>query len=667
VVSAIKYRPDIDGLRALAVVSVVLYHVNPESMPGGFLGVDVFFVISGYLISLIIFHEQALGTFSFSGFYVRRIRRLFPALMAVLLATIGFGAVALFADEYQRLGKHAVAALLFLLNIRLMSEAGYFDVVSDAKPLLHLWSLSVEEQFYLAWPALIFVLGRLRLNLGWAITAGLGVSFVFALVLAESNVEALYFHPLARFWELLLGVLLAYWHQRIGVDALPDWLASTRARHAMSCLGLAAILVALFHLSGKTPHPGALTLIPLLGVAALIASGQNALGNRVLSLKPIVWIGLISYPLYLWHWPLLSYVRIVESGAPSPMQLWLAAGMAVFLSALTYRFLERPLRHSYKVRAAVLGLGTAMICLLIISVSIVVADGFRDRSSVRHAEGTDRQMRREAERDESCLRLFPPAGAPVYCRQSGTSDRMIAIVGDSHAHVLFPGFAEQAKLERYGVLMLANSGCPPFLGAVTGKTEKERRECALSVENILHAVLNDQRIKHVVLATRGPIYLTGRGYGPAEADYRQPPIAFQSSGSGKDEKGIGPFSMGLSATVHQLVNSGLAVSYFLQVPELGVSPGTCMGRPFARTSAPSCMVPVGAYMDRMHEYRKILARMQVLYPRLAILDPQPLLCDSTHCRAVLGNKLLYADDDHLSVEGSRVMAAHFFSLLRLPH
>lgn len=659
------YRTDIDGLRALAVLSVVIYHVNPQRIPGGFLGVDIFFVISGYLISLILFRELTAGTFSFADFYARRIRRLFPALAVVLLATMIFGAFALFADEYQRLGKHASSAIAFLLNFQLMNEAGYFDVASDSKPLLHLWSLSVEEQFYLVWPALLIVIGRLR----WRISLIIGIlivgSFGFAIHLASRNLDVLYFHPLTRFWELFFGAALAYYHHRFGVNSLPSRLDRFWVRHLLSFAGLSAIVSALFLFSGGAPYPGATTLIPLIGVAALIASGSRSIGSRFLALKPMVWIGLISYPFYLWHWPLLSYIRIMESGAPAEALLWSGACAALLLAALTYRFIEQPLRHVHRVRPAVVGLSSTMVVLFLASFGVVASDGLPDRPGVRYVKAAAVQMKRELMTDASCQALFPPGSAPSYCRQDNPGLRMIGIIGDSHAHVLFPGFAEQARRAGFGVLLLANSGCPPLVGAVTGKTDSERRECSLAVEKVLSAILQDERIKHVILATRGPIYLTGKGYGPAEIDYDHPPIAYEHPVKPKYKLGVDPFSDGLFLTLRRLLDSGRSISYFLQPPELGIPPRNCLGRPLELVSTASCAVSIKEYRERMSEYRAILKRAQAEFPTMSIWDPEPLFCDAKICKGIIDEKLMYADDDHLSAEGSRLVAAQFFPIRTL--
>ena len=629
---------------------------------------DIFFVISGYLISLIVFREQAAGEFSFADFYARRARRLFPALAVVLLATIVFGAFVLFADEYHRLGKHASSAIVFLLNFQLMNEAGYFDVASNTKPLLHLWSLSVEEQFYLVWPALLVVLWRVRWRIGLVIGILIVGSFAFAIYLASRNLDALYFHPLARFWELLLGAALAYYHHRFGVNAFPSRLDRSWMRHLLSFAGLVAIFSAFFLFNGKAPHPSTLTLIPLIGVTALIASGSDSVGSRFLALKPLVWIGLISYPLYLWHWPLLSYIRIMESGAPTEALLWAGAGAALLLAALTTRFIEQPLRHSHRVRTAVVGLGSTMVALLLASFGVVASDGLTDRPAVRHVKAAEVQMKREPSTDESCLRLFPPGEAPAYCRQHNPMNRMIAIVGDSHAHVLFPGVSESAALQGYGTLLLANSGCPPLGGAVTGRNAHEKTMCMHSIDRIFGALERDKRIVAVVFATRGPQYLTGAGFGPAEASYNYPPISSREGIDAADS--LSPydvFGRGLKASVSRLNQHGLRVAYVLQVPELGVPAQNCVLRPLTVTeNKTGCSVDRAVYQERMRPYRALVANLHLDSEFFRVVDPGPVFCDSSRCSGASDGHLLYADDNHLSVLGSKKLAPIILRALFAP-
>lgn len=652
--STLQYQPHIDGLRALAVGGVVIYHVIPSHLPGGYLGVDVFFVISGYLISFIVFGQRAADRFSFADFYARRIRRLFPSLIVVLLLTMVVGAFALFADEYERLGKHAASAIIFLLNFRLMNEAGYFDVVSESKPLLHLWSLSVEEQFYLVWPALLVVLGRLRWHTGLVIGILFFSSFAFAVSLAEWNPDTLFFHPLARFWELLAGAALAYRHQNPGGNILPFGLNGAINRHLLSLAGLISVLSSFVLFSSKMNHPGGYTLLPLLGATALIASGGGAIGNRALSLRPLVWIGLISYPLYLWHWPILSYLRIMESGVPTEAMLWSGAGCALLLAGFTYKFIEQPLRRSAGSRYKLIALGGSMIALFIASRAIVATQGLPDRSVIDYIKVAETQMKREPRQDQSCLSLFPEGNAPVYCRQHNPGERMITITGDSHAHTLFPGVSSLAAQRGYGTLLLANSGCPPFEGAVTGRNALEKSRCSTSIETILNAIQQDTRIKAVIIASRGPIYLNSKGFGPVEAGYNYPPISERASINGATETApIEVFRQGLDASLLRLHQHGLRVAYLLQVPELGVPARDCLCRPLTLTRGESgCTVAFAVYRERMHPYRSMINELRVSRNFLKIVDPEPYFCDAHACSGFRDNQLLYADDDHLSVLGS---------------
>lgn len=663
--SAPAYRPDIDGLRALAVLSVLFYHVDPLLLSGGFLGVDIFFVISGYLISLIVFRELAQGEFSFSHFYVRRVRRLFPALIAVILACLVFGGFALFAEEYQRLGRHAVAAISFLLNFLLMREAGYFNVVSDAKPLLHLWSLSVEEQFYLVWPLLLLLAARVRLKTGVLLGALVVGSFAFALHLGQTRLDALYFHPLARFWELLFGAGLAYVHHRFGVDALQTRLKWLWGQHLLSLAGLVAICAAMCLFDSKTPHPSWPTLLPLLGAVALIASGPLAMGNRVLAFKPLVWVGLISYPLYLWHWPLLSFVRIMESGAPSSLMLWGGAGAAVLLAWGTYRFIERPLRFSSKSRAVLLGLVAGMGLMLVVAGLVWQTGGLPGRESVRHAADASALMKREPATDELCRRGFAHIEAPVYCRLNASQGRLVAVVGDSHAHALYPGIAEKAAALGYGALLLANSGCPPLSGTAWGRNEAEKTACAASIEKILSAIEGDQRIAAVVLATRGPQYIDGTGFGPVEAHYNYPPLAAWGDGSAGGHDAATVFERGLGKSVQRLERKNIPLVYLLQVPELGVPAHNCVDRPLTLTGLnPGCVVTRSVYESRMQVYRQRVERVVAQVPSLDVVDPLPVFCDGAQCVGMRDEQLLYADDNHISLVGASKLAPLVFQKWR---
>jgi peptidoglycan/LPS O-acetylase OafA/YrhL len=319
-----KYRADIDGLRAAAVIAVVMFHAFPSTLSGGFLGVDVFFVISGFLISTIIFGSLERRAFSFTEFYARRARRIFPALLIVLVAVYAFGWFALVDAEYKQLGKHVAGAAAFVANVVFWREAGYFDTTASAKPLLHLWSLGIEEQFHLLWPMLAWT-ARKRPRHLLILTALLAVvSFGINVVTVKTNSVAAFYLPHTRIWELLCGSLLAWLSLRGSAGAAssiagaaPSIHVTGGIAHLPSIAGALLLAGGIWRINQELSFPGIWALVPVAGTLLLIAAGPSAVINRTLcSWRPMVWIGLISYPLYLWHWPLLSFARIVESGEP---------------------------------------------------------------------------------------------------------------------------------------------------------------------------------------------------------------------------------------------------------------------------------------------------------------------------------------------------------------
>src|SRR6185436_1401517 len=377
-----RYRADVDGLRAVAVLAVVGFHAFPEHVGGGFIGVDIFFVISGFLISSILLRNLEGGSFRFSEFYARRIRRIFPALIVVLSAVAAFGWFALDADEYAQLGRHVFGGATFIANFTLWDESGYFDGAAAAKPLLHLWSLGIEEQFYIVWPLALWLAARFRVN--WLIPiAGVGIASFIANVLTVriSPLDAFYF-PHTRFWELMAGSLLAFNDGR--EQRFPD--LTPRAANALSCAGFAAVAVALAALNKTSAFPGWWALLPTLGAVAIIFAGDRAWINRaVLSSRPMVAVGLISYPLYLWHWPLLCYARILVNPHglsvidPSRANRLSLVAVSVVLAWLTYWIIERPIRFGSATRSTALRLVAVMLLVAVAAAAGTIFDGFPGR------------------------------------------------------------------------------------------------------------------------------------------------------------------------------------------------------------------------------------------------------------------------------------------------
>lgn len=358
-----KYRPDIDGLRAVAVLAVVAFHAFPSWIQGGFIGVDVFFVISGYLITTIIFENLERGTFSFPEFFARRIKRIFPALIIILTACFVFGWFALLADEFKELGKHIAAGTGFVSNLVLWGESGYFDHSAETKPLLHLWSLGIEEQFYIVWPLLLWFAWKFKFNL-LTVTVLIGIiSFSLNINGIEKDNIATFYSPQTRFWELLCGSLLAWFTLyrksyfsciKNNIDGvLSSVLFRERPKNIgnicsnmLSLIGFSLLLYGFFRIDKELSFPGTWALVPVLGAVLIITSGSKAWLNRiVLSNKIAVWFGLISFPLYLWHWPILSFLRIIENGTPHRDARIIAVLLSILLAWVTYKFIEKPLRN----------------------------------------------------------------------------------------------------------------------------------------------------------------------------------------------------------------------------------------------------------------------------------------------------------------------------------
>jgi peptidoglycan/LPS O-acetylase OafA/YrhL len=332
-----KYRSDIDGLRAFAVLSVVLYHAFPKVVGGGYVGVDVFFVISGFLISKILFAEITEHRFSFTTFYARRIRRIFPALAICLAAVLAYGFVSLLPSELAQLGKHVFFGAGFLSNIVLWSESGYFDSAASLKPLLHLWSLGIEEQFYILWPALLWIAFRMKAKIGRLLALLFLASFAINVALSMTNISDDFYLPISRFWEFLAGAGLAWWRPIDLTSYVRSWI---------SFAGLAALLTSAALFTPGLSFPGWPALLPVAGALAVIAAGREATVNRIVFSNPaVVFVGLISYPLYLWHWPLISYAHVIRMGkAPTPLMALGLVAASFLLAWATYRFIEYPVR-----------------------------------------------------------------------------------------------------------------------------------------------------------------------------------------------------------------------------------------------------------------------------------------------------------------------------------
>lgn len=452
------WRKDITGLRALAVVPVLLYHAFPSLMPGGFYGVDIFFVISGYLISGIIFRGLFLDSFSFCDFYSKRIKRIVPNLLLVLFFVVIVGWFVSTADEYRKIGGNVTHSAFFYQNFTLMKDDDYFGVDAKNNPLLHIWSLAIEEQFYLLFPFMAFLIWRLgRRSISWL---GIFVLFItlasFASCLWISEQKVRFYLPFSRFWELGLGICIAYAETFFKVNVTNY---GKRVGSFLSVLGIFLILLSIFCPNSLyAPPPGLFSLVPVLGATCLIFAGANAMMNRtVLSWRCFSFVGLISYSLYLWHWPILAYVNVYFY-KPEIWVVSLALGLSFFVSVLVYYFVENPIRRIDKkynrlcVTLLMLGLGAAFIAGKVIREE----GGIPDREIAQVMSHTDdwswgEGLTRSKLNDN--LKVLKVQEVPE-----------IIFLGDSHAQQYQSRAAKLAKESGKNVGFMTDGGCLISIG-----------------------------------------------------------------------------------------------------------------------------------------------------------------------------------------------------------
>lgn len=629
------YRPDIDGLRAIAVGSVIGFHAFPGRISGGFVGVDIFFVISGFLISSIILKASATGNFSILDFYARRIRRIFPALITMVASCLLAGWVLLFPDELKQLGKHVLSASFFVLNFTLWSEAGYFDTASELKPLLHLWSLSIEEQFYTLWPiTLLFFIRQGRPGL--FISAATAVSFLLCVSGIFDKVANFYI-PLARAWELLCGGLLAFIQTRPDLcnKIFQERLQLQRIFvEIFSLTGMVFLGLAIFALDNKIKFPGWSSLLPVLGTVMLIAAGPTTLINRyILGNRFFVFIGLISYPLYLWHWPLLSFPKITDGLELSIKTRLCAIALTAILATLTYIFIEKPLRHK--------GNKTSMALLL--STLLIAAAGYLLFAGVIHPKQADilAQKIAAAKHDDP----FNSPTSNTYgifideqeYRGIGHGKKTTLYIGDSNMDQHWQG-VETLINAGDGTRKALLGGCRiPILH--TNTSIPDDLDCRAVNAKVFAMAANDPDIDTIALGAqwRGAFSFQYVG-----GDQAYPMDTTEGMQKAMDQ---------LTETIKDLTSRGKTVYVLLNVP------GGEEFEPHNLIKRSLSGFQTAIHLEggiSLEEHRK---RTQTISPLLSeaakrggaiVLDPADFMCADNWCNAVTADgEVIYRDIDHL--------------------
>ena len=658
------YRPDIDGLRAVAILPVVIFHAFPTVLPGGFTGVDIFFVISGFLISSLIFKGLQRETFSFSTFYANRIKRIFPGLLVVLIFCFVFGWFFLLPGEYAQLGKHIFGGAGYAENFVLWREAGYFDTKSYFKPLMHLWSLGIEEQFYLTYPFLLWLAWRLRRNLLAVLVPLIVISFSLNVWQVRGDAVGAFFLPQTRFWELWMGGALAYLD--IFRPAVLSRFSEVRLsgpsagilKNGFSLLGISLIAIAVLvvHEGG---FPGFWALLPVGGASLLIWGGPTAwINRRILSSKGAVFVGLISYPLYLWHWPLLSFGRILRGG-----ELSLGVRVAILTSSLvlswaTWRFIESPIRFGRKIWIKTAALALVSVMVGCVGYTIHRQDGFGARLKSLPEDFDWAHAEQYATPD--CLKTVG-SDKITYCRSLGKGAPEVLLIGDSHAASLYRGLAPAYQQRSQTLMNLGEPGCVPFYDTESYSLGmRQEQDCRPVVNRILEFAVSSPSVHTIVLSVRGPLNMSGHDFVP---DATGLPEVIAWEGAPKNSSQADVFVGAFRNTVSRLHATGKNVVLFIDWPEMGFDPRSCLPRPvplFSRTRS-LCGVPRSQVDGRNRAYREAIFEMQKEFPGVRVFDPLPYLCDSTACYAMIGGHLLYRDDNHLSAAGAAYLSSRFMA------
>jgi peptidoglycan/LPS O-acetylase OafA/YrhL len=635
------YRRDIDGLRAVAVLSVVFFHAGLSGFSGGFVGVDIFFVISGYLITSIIVRGLEAERFSIAWFYERRIRRVIPAFIVMVAATAIGATVFLFPKDLIDFGRSAFAAASFASNFFFASRTGYFAPAHETMPLLHTWSLGVEEQFYIVWPLVLWACFRLgfRRSLGVVVFVLAAASLSYAeWAVRKEDPDIVFFLPQARAWELMLGAMLA-------LGMAPE-LRARWIREALAVLGAALLAFGITQFSAHTPFPGLWATIPALGAALMLHTGHQAdtAISKLLGLWPCVFIGLISYSVYLWHWPVFAFAKMYLGHNPSEGLALCLISATIIVATASWWFVERPFRQSAattRISPQLLfagGLGSLAV-IGCIGLTLVFAHGLPNR--IGH----------EAQR------FYFDGKRKIELSHNPAAD--ILVWGDSHAQA----FARAALIigQHYG-LTVGESGtlnCPPLIGAhrVGGGYS---RDCDTINRALLEQLQRGPRPRVAILVARWSLYQGGTSQdGPVfEIDDQEQTLDAETS--------TRVLERSLSRTVDALEALGIAVVLVGQAPEFPEHPNSCFVRRtwHKEPNAADCLTMPREQSDRrLNTSKAILTELAKTHKAALYVGLDKILCKAGTCRAAEDHRPLYYDDNHLSLFGSYLVGR---TLLRRP-
>lgn len=645
---SLSYNRAIDGLRGIAVGVVLIFHIWPDLFAFGYVGVDVFFVISGYLITQIIYNKLKKDNFSFKEFYRNRVRRIFPSMLLVTSAALALGWFFLIPSEFETVAKHVKSSSLFYQNFRLMYEVGYWDSSAHLKPLLHYWSLSIEEQYYLLWPTVIIIVYRLRRDFFYSMLA---ITLVLMVLPHLFHVD-LFFHSISRFWELSFGGL--------------TYAATTKVKN-INKIGKYQWAIILFFIFGMLigyntdNYSTWKTIVLIISTSFTVLLVSFKPEQKLFSFYPLVFLGLISYPLYLWHYVIISYLHIL---AIDVEKYGLAVVfVSILLAYLTYRFLEYYTRgiKSYKFMILLLVLAG---CLAATAQHVRDMDGMPNRPQFNIDQNFQEQLKRPSGKDKSGKELVSsvlthePRNNYLKATSVDKDKKYVALVGDSHALAAYAGFKDYLQNNGYEAVLVANSGCIPLINGEIGEDREILEQCSEKIKDVYAFIESFENIEKLIFVGRGQSYAYGTGFGSEEYTFR----AFREYYDGaKDYNNAELFFDKLDKTLAYFNDQKYDFYFIMENPELGFEPkNDCISRPYGLgIKNPDCSISYKDYVDRAGAFRARVMDIAGKYSKVNLLDPEGLFCDGTSCYAMKDGLLLYRDDDHLSINGAKLQAEYF--------
>lgn len=653
------YRADIEGVRAIAILAVVFHHFNVPGFSGGFVGIDIFFVISGYLIGNYLWREQKnTGQLSLGQFYLRRIRRLAPAFFVMAFAVVIAGAFVLLPNDFRETAKGVIASTVLLSNILFFGQSELLKSGAEDIVMLHTWPLSVAAQFYVILPLLFLLLGRHRTAFLWTLGAVFGLSFIGYLVATPLSHPAAFFLMPLRAWEFLAGVGLA-------VLALerPEML---RRHQAMCWIGLVLVLGSIVWMTPNAAFAGWQVVIPVLGTVLLIGNGdENNWANRVLSMRVPVLLGLISYSLYLWHWPVLTLTKYIRGSylGPGEVSLWIA--VSVVLATLSWRLVEQPVRNAKSLpgMALVSTAGLATVCLLAVCFSIYRSDGipkrFTPQAQMHIAAGRDTLQ------DLSACHVpveGPFEGLEVCPIGPKNALRNLLIWGDHHAQAYFEGLTQAARETKRGALVIMRPGCPPVFDVSKRDSKTSPTQdsaCAKANAQIRTALSTSLDISDVMLIGQWAYYASGQGSGSdAHITVR---LSSPVHGPMTQDALLG---RALKATTLEIGGMDRGVFVLRQPPEIPSYHAARLGRALVHNHiSPQLARRLGQITVTDAKTREAGAAAALAASGATVLDPWPTFCDPFLCDAVQGTTGMYTDSNRVTTTAARRMRSVFYPVM----